>query len=147
MLSAGLTPKLKHKGKSGMRSAVTYESMAKELHDLLDMPPGHGYKKGRQIIGAIINSMVEALRRGETVEIQGFGTFRVRDFRGYTIPVFAMDGKHVEGPKPKVMAHIKARKYVHFSPARSWTAMINVTRGFPLSFYERRSFKYWKPKE
>ena len=37
----------------------------------------------RVIIDTIFDGMKESLVRGERIEIRGFGSFRVRDYRGY----------------------------------------------------------------
>ena len=38
----------------------------------------------RIIVDTIFDGMKESLVRGERIEIRGFGSFRVRDYRGYT---------------------------------------------------------------
>jgi integration host factor subunit beta len=44
-----------------------------------------GLTKGRaeQVVNAIFESMTDALRRGEGIEIRGFGSFTVRQYKSY----------------------------------------------------------------
>jgi integration host factor subunit beta len=60
------------------------------------------------VVGTMFSSMTEAMKRGERIEIRGFGNFRVRSYDGYT-------GRN---PKtgdplvvaPKVLPHFKVGK-------------------------------------
>ncbi|HNR11999.1 MAG TPA: HU family DNA-binding protein [Thermodesulfobacteriota bacterium] len=36
------------------------------------------------VVNIIFDSMVEELKRGKPIEIRGFGSFRVRNYSGYT---------------------------------------------------------------
>jgi integration host factor subunit beta len=60
------------------------------------------------VVGTMFSSMTDAMKRGERIEIRGFGNFRVRSYDGYT-------GRN---PKtgdplvvaPKVLPHFKVGK-------------------------------------
>ena len=45
-----------------------------------DIPP----KIAEIAVNTVFNSMADALIRGEGVEIRGFGSFKVREYRGHT---------------------------------------------------------------
>ena len=40
--------------------------------------------ESEKIVNSFFEAMVEALRRGESIEIRGFGSFRIRDYKPYT---------------------------------------------------------------
>ncbi len=44
---------------------------------------GHPRKAVEAAVNAIFDGMVEALQRGERIEIRGFGNFTVRRYRAY----------------------------------------------------------------
>ena len=37
-----------------------------------------------KVVGAFVDSVKEALLRGDRVEIRGFGSFKIKDYEGYT---------------------------------------------------------------
>ena len=127
---------------------LTMENLIETLRDVLDLPPtNENPKKERLILNAIFDTITQSLQRGESVEIEGFGKFKAQERKAHIVTQFREDGKHKRGPKPHGRRVVPPKKYVYFKPARSWTAMVNIARGFPLSFYERRAVTYWKPKE
>ncbi len=40
--------------------------------------------RAEQVVNVIFESMADSLVKGEGIEIRGFGSFSVRDYRGYT---------------------------------------------------------------
>ena len=44
---------------------------------------GVSLKMAEDIIGTVFNDMSDALARGERVEIRGFGSFKVKKYKGY----------------------------------------------------------------
>lgn len=40
--------------------------------------------RAEQVVNCVFDAMTEALRRGEGIEIRGFGSFTVRPYRAYT---------------------------------------------------------------
>ena len=65
-------------------------------------------KAAETIVGAMFEAMTDAMKKGERIEIRGFGNFRMRSYDGYT-------GRN---PKtgaplpvaPKVLPHFKVGK-------------------------------------
>jgi integration host factor subunit beta len=45
---------------------------------------GLSYKKAEEIVNRIFDAMVQAMQRGERIEIRGFGSFVVKDYKSYT---------------------------------------------------------------
>jgi integration host factor subunit beta len=72
-----------------MNKSELIEAMAEQLN----VPP----KTAASIVNTILETMVDALVRGEHIELRGFGSFRVREYESYS------------GRNPKTGAQIKVR--------------------------------------
>lgn len=55
-----------------------------ELIDALAYEAGYHRKVAEFVVNAVFGAMTEALAQGEGVEIRGFGSFTVREYRPYT---------------------------------------------------------------
>jgi integration host factor subunit beta len=57
------------------------------------------FKKAEMVVNALFENMVEALTREERIEIRGFGSFKIRGYKGYkgrnpkTGDLFKVEGK------------------------------------------------------
>lgn len=58
---------------------MTKSELIERLAEQLDMPTG----KAELIVNCIFDSMVNALLEGRGIEIRGFGSFTVREYRAY----------------------------------------------------------------
>lgn len=58
----------------------------------------------RSIVNTILATMTETLVQGNTIEIRGFGSFRIRKYEAYT-------GRH---PKTGEETHVKSKKLPFF---------------------------------
>jgi integration host factor subunit beta len=54
-----------------------------ELVEALANESGITYKKAEEIVNLIFDSMAETLSKGGRIEIRGFGSFVVKDYRSY----------------------------------------------------------------
>lgn len=54
-----------------------------ELVEALANENGLTYKRAEEIVNLIFDSMAEALSDGGRIEIRGFGSFVVKDYRSY----------------------------------------------------------------
>jgi len=54
-----------------------------ELVEALANKEGLTYKKAEEIVNLIFDSMSETLTRGGRIEIRGFGSFVVKDYKAY----------------------------------------------------------------
>lgn len=54
-----------------------------ELIEALAQAQGLTIRKADQVVTIILDSMADALIRGDRVEIRGFGSFKVKDYDGY----------------------------------------------------------------
>jgi integration host factor subunit beta len=62
-----------------MPPAITKSELIETISTTLKLPKG----KAEQIINCIFDSMVEALTKGEGIEIRGLGSFTVREYKSY----------------------------------------------------------------
>jgi nucleoid DNA-binding protein len=117
---------------------VTKETIARELRELLNLPPTEysniRCSKEYRLIGVVLNTITNALWRGESVRIAGFGIFRVRTrkatrhgvpYRHKDIDETVGNGKPPEYRGVWKVRDIPERKYVHFQPSRVLLRMIN----------------------
>ena len=55
-----------------------------ELIEALAAKRGLSFKKAEEVINSIFDSMINALEDGDRIEIRGFGSFVVKDYKAYT---------------------------------------------------------------
>ena len=55
-----------------------------DLVQLLARETGMRPRQAEAVVASLFDRLVEALGRGETVEIRGFGSFHVKQYDGYT---------------------------------------------------------------
>jgi len=55
-----------------------------EMIEKLAEKKGLSVKKAEEIVSTIFDSMTDALLAGERIEIRGFGSFVVNDYKAYT---------------------------------------------------------------
>lgn len=58
---------------------MTKSELIERISESLKLPNG----KAEQIVNCIFDSMVKALQEGEGIEIRGFGSFTVREYKAY----------------------------------------------------------------
>lgn len=68
-----------------------------------------------RIVGAFVDAIKEALIRGDRVEIRGFGSFKIKDYEGYT-------GRN---PKTGEVVQVKPKKLPFFRPGKELKEFIN----------------------
>ena len=62
-----------------MRGTVTKSELIERVAQATKLPHG----KAEDIVNTVFDSMIDALRRGEGIEIRGFGSFTVRHYKAY----------------------------------------------------------------
>ena len=55
-----------------------------ELVEALAVSKGISVKKAEEVVNGIFDTMTQALVKGDRIEIRGFGSFVVRDYKSYT---------------------------------------------------------------
>ena len=58
---------------------MTKSELIEVLAEKLKLPKG----KAESLVELVFNSMEESLRRGERIEIRGFGSFEIREYKAY----------------------------------------------------------------
>ena len=58
---------------------MTKSELVDVLSEKLKLPKG----KAESLVDLVFNSMEESLRRGERIEIRGFGSFEIREYKSY----------------------------------------------------------------
>jgi len=64
--------------------------------------------KAEEVVKTVFNTMANALAKGDRVEIRGFGTFKIKNYDGYT----------GHNPKTGEPINIKAKKLPFFKCGR-----------------------------
>ena len=71
--------------------------------------------RAEQIVDRIFSTMSDALMRGERIEIRGFGSFSLRQYRAY-------DGRN---PLTGALAHVKPKRLAFFKVGRELRERVN----------------------
>lgn len=103
---------------------VNKETLARGVADVLELPYEGRSGKAYEAVKAIFTSMIGSLRRGEAIEVAGFGVFklRTRPARGnlaYFYPYLKKKGLHKE------IITLPPKVYVHFQPSKAFLRLIN----------------------
>ncbi|NVN97931.1 MAG: integration host factor subunit beta [Geobacteraceae bacterium] len=55
-----------------------------ELIELLSLKRGISFKKSEEIVNTVFDSMTDAMLSGDRIEIRGFGSFVINEYKSYT---------------------------------------------------------------
>ena len=74
--------------------------------------------KAELVVGTIFGAMTEAMVRGEGIEIRGFGSFTVRQYKAY------------EGRNPRTggSVHVKPKRLPFFKVGKELRELVNSSR-------------------
>lgn len=86
-----------------------------ELVDTLANEKNLTYKKSEEIVNIIFNSMAETLAKGGRIEIRGFGSFVVKDYKAYV-------GRN---PKTGELIEVKPKKLPFFKVGKELREKVN----------------------
>ena len=97
---------------------MTKSELIEKISETLKLPAG----KAEAIVNTIFDSMVKALERGEGIEIRGFGSFTVREYKSY------------EGRNPRTGApvHVPPKRLPFFKVGKDLRERVNSGAGTPL---------------
>jgi len=95
--------------------SVTKSDLIEQLSEQLKVQRG----KAEQLVNMVFDTMVAALEQGERIEIRGFGSFEVRDYRGY------------EGRNPRTgdTVHVQPKRLPFFKVGKDLRERINRSAG------------------
>ena len=86
-----------------------------QLNKILAEKEGISQKKAKRIIDTMFRTMAESLKASERVDIRGFGTFKVKQYEGYT-------GRN---PKPGESVDVKRKKLPCFKVGKALKERVN----------------------
>lgn len=76
-------------------------------------------KDSEVIVEEVFKNIIEALNRGEKIELRGFGSFRVRQ----------RDARRGRNPKTGAPVDIPAKRVPYFKPGKELKELINAVLG------------------
>lgn len=97
---------------------MTKSELIEKISEQLRLPAG----KAEAIVNTIFDSMVKALERGEGIEIRGFGSFTVRDYKAY-------EGRN---PRTGTTVHVPPKRLPFFKVGKDLKERVNAKVGTPL---------------
>ena len=98
-----------------MQPTMTKSELIELISNKIKLPKG----KAEQIVNCIFDSMVDALKRGEGIEIRGFGSFTVREYKSY-------EGRN---PRTGTPVHVAPKKLPFFKVGKELRERVNATAG------------------
>ena len=94
---------------------LTKADLIEEVLRVTELPR----KESETIVETIFESIIEALQKGEKIEIRGFGSFRTRERRGRV-------GRN---PKTGAKVEVPAKKIPFFKPSKELKDFVNTADG------------------
>ena len=95
-----------------MHGTVTKSELIERISEKLKLPNG----KAEQIVNCVFDSMVKALQEGEGIEIRGFGSFTVREYKAY-------EGRN---PRTGENVHVAPKKLPFFKVGKDLRERVNA---------------------
>ena len=86
-----------------------------ELVDAVSKVSDLTRKHSEVIVDAVFSSIIDALHKGEKIELRGFGSFRIRQRRS----------RQGRNPKTGEKVHVPAKKIPYFKPGKELKELIN----------------------
>jgi len=90
---------------------VTKSDLIEQLSERLKLPKG----KAEFVVNTIFESMEQALRQGERIEIRGFGSFEVREYKAY-------EGRNPRTGEP---VHVRPKRLPFFKVGKELKERVN----------------------
>ena len=96
-----------------MQPTMTKSELIELISNRIKLPKG----KAEQIVNCIFDSMVDALKKGEGIEIRGFGSFTVREYKSY-------EGRN---PRTGTPVHVAPKRLPFFKVGKELRERVNST--------------------
>jgi len=90
---------------------MTKAELVEEVSRVSDLTKKHS----EIIVDTVFKSIVDALHRGEKIELRGFGSFRLRK----------REPRKGRNPKTGARVHVPAKKIPYFKPGKELKELIN----------------------
>ena len=97
---------------------MTKSELIEKISESLKLPAG----KAEAIVNCVFDSMVKALERGEGIEIRGFGSFTVREYKAY-------EGRN---PRTGETVSVGPKRLPFFKVGKDLRERVNAGAGTPL---------------
>jgi integration host factor subunit beta len=94
---------------------LTKSELIEQVSELLKLPTG----KAEQIVNCVFDSMVTALQEGDGIEIRGFGSFTVREYKAY-------EGRN---PRTGETVHVAPKRLPFFKVGKDLRDRVNRLAG------------------
>jgi len=94
---------------------MTKADLIDAVAEKLKLPRG----RAELLIGQVFDSMVDALRRSEGIEIRGFGSFSIREYKEY-------EGRN---PRTGETVHVRPKRLAFFKVGKELRERVNDSRG------------------
>ncbi len=79
--------------------------------------------RAEMVVGCVFDAMIQALQRGEGIEIRGFGSFTVRPYKPY-------DGRNPRTGQP---VPVPAKRLPFFKVGKELKELVNSSRAYAIS--------------
>jgi len=100
---------------NAINGTVTKSELIERISEKLKLPNG----KAEQIVNCVFDSMVRALQEGEGIEIRGFGSFTVREYKAY-------EGRN---PRTGETVHVQPKRLAFFKVGKELRERVNGGNG------------------
>lgn len=97
---------------------MTKSELIERISEKLKLPAG----KAEAIVNQVFDSMIKALEQGEGIEIRGFGSFTVREYKAY-------EGRN---PRTGETVHVAPKRLPFFKVGKDLRERVNAGAGTPL---------------
>ncbi|MDZ4695042.1 MAG: HU family DNA-binding protein [Deltaproteobacteria bacterium] len=97
---------------------MTKADLIMTIADRLRMPAG----RAETIVDTIFDGMVDALQKGEGIEIRGFGSFTIREYKSY-------QGRN---PRTGETVDVRPKRMAFFRVGKELRERVNESVGKPL---------------
>ena len=94
-----------------MQQTMTKSELIDAVANKLKMPRG----KAEILVSVVFDSMVETLQKGEGIEIRGFGSFTVREYKSY-------EGRN---PRTGMAVHVAPKRLPFFKVGKELRERVN----------------------
>jgi integration host factor subunit beta len=96
-----------------MQPTMTKSELIELISNKIKLPKG----KAEQIVNCIFDSMVDSLKKGEGIEIRGFGSFTVREYKSY-------EGRN---PRTGTPVHVAPKRLPFFKVGKELRERVNAS--------------------
>jgi integration host factor subunit beta len=100
-------------GRNGLAQTMTKAELVEEVSRVSDLTKKHS----EVIVDSVFQTIIDALHRGEKIELRGFGSFRLRQ----------REPRKGRNPKTGDKVDVPPKKVPYFKPGKELKDLINQT--------------------